>query len=79
MTIRHIISPWPTRVDTEHPWAKAHKPKGMSVDLHIHLVRFIVSQNHMVVEGLAHLIYMQVHNPLFYQCGILSHMKSISN
>ena len=35
-------------------------PQVKSVDLHIHLVRFIVSQNHMIVGGLAHPIYMQV-------------------
>ena len=28
MTICHIISPWPTRVDTGHPWGRAHKSTG---------------------------------------------------
>ena len=44
------------------------------VDLHLHWVRFIVLQNRMLVEGLTHLIYMQVHNLQIYQCGNLSHM-----
>ena len=45
-------------------------PRVKSVDLHIHLIRFIVSQNHMIGGSLAHPIYMQVHKPLFYRCGI---------
>ena len=54
-------------------------PRVKSVDLHIHLVRFIISQNHMVIGRLAHPLYIQVNSPLLYRCGILSHMWSISN
>ena len=45
-----------------------------SIDLQVYLVGFIVSQNHMVVGGLTHPIYMQIHNPLLlsYRCEILS-------
>ena len=53
-------------------------PRVKSIDLHIHLMRFIVSQNHMIVRGLTHPIYMQVHNLLSYRCEILSHKWSIS-
>ena len=47
-------------------------PLVKSVDLHIHLLRSVVSQNHNVVGGLAHPIYMQIYNILFYRCEILS-------
>ena len=68
------------RDNSSHNIIMAHscghmKPVGShvkSVDLHIHLVKFIISQNHMLVGRL-------VHNILFYLCGILSHMWSISN
>ena len=86
--IERTIRPW----QLSHNLTLAHscghgKPRGLgptnprvkSVDLHIHSVRFIVFQNHMVVWRLAHTIYIQVNNPLFYRCEILSHMWSISN
>ena len=52
-----------------YSWIQAHRLTGQKC-WHIYLVRFNVSQNHMLVGGLAQLIYMQVHNSLFYGCGI---------
>ena len=40
-------------------------------------MRFISSQNHMVVRSLAHPIYIQIYNLLFYRYGILPHISSI--
>ena len=61
MAILHILLPYSPLVQTwdthglgpTNSWVK-------SVDLHVHLVRFIVSQNHMVIGKLARPIYMQV-------------------
>ena len=77
MTIRHIISPWPTRVNMGYPWAWAHKPTGQ-----VRWLTHALGEVHCFSKPYSsrrisspYIYASQL--PTIYRCGILTHMWSI--
>ena len=71
-----LVWTWDTR------GLRPRNPRVKSVDLHCCTYTWwglLFPKKNMVVGRLARQTYMQVHNPLFYRCEILSHMWSVFN